>query len=306
MESLARSIAVHTPTHSAPEHVLTQTIHRLNILARWFGSIGAAQERLRGRRVLEIGCGQGDMTALLAYLVAGFPDATPPSDHKNNGPGKVFALDTAPLTYGSPLTLGQCQEGLTNSQLGHAIQWIQMDPVDYLTKSEATRPDDFKLDFIIFAHSLFYVESEGYLKKLLQSLGSWVSDQEPSKRPQMLVAEWGMRTSVPAAELHILVVKALAADTAPCGNVRTVVTPERIKQLAHDRGWHVDREDWVESPKIDDGRWELNAARKMQDRKETLSPEARKHLDQMLQLLVKGDDKVACMDAWTGVFSLGE
>jgi tRNA G46 methylase TrmB len=67
---------------------ISQTQHRLNLLAAWFGSLEAAKNALEGKTVIEIGCGQGDMTVALAWAVG--------------STGKVYAIDPAPLDYGSP------------------------------------------------------------------------------------------------------------------------------------------------------------------------------------------------------------
>jgi trans-aconitate methyltransferase len=63
-----------------------QTRHRLRILEKFNIPINS--------EVLEIGCGQGDMTAVLASTLA--------ESH-------IDAIDPAPLDYGKPETLGQAQ-----------------------------------------------------------------------------------------------------------------------------------------------------------------------------------------------------
>lgn len=64
-----------------------QTEHRLKLGLFW----GIKE----GSRVLEIGCGQGDTTAVLAHLVG-----------EN---GYVHGVDIAPEDYGAPLTVGKRQ-----------------------------------------------------------------------------------------------------------------------------------------------------------------------------------------------------
>ncbi|SJL14911.1 uncharacterized protein ARMOST_18387 [Armillaria ostoyae] len=79
--------------HMGTEHFeaqLESTEHRLAILSKW--------DIPKGSKVLELGCGQGDCTAVLAELV---------------GPnGHVTAVDPGSLDYGSPYTLGQAQNNI--------------------------------------------------------------------------------------------------------------------------------------------------------------------------------------------------
>jgi predicted methyltransferase len=73
--ALAR-LSLYDPSHF---HVqLSQTKHRLDLLERW--------NIPKGSRVLELGCGQGDCTTVLADAVG--------------EEGKVVALDPADLEYG--------------------------------------------------------------------------------------------------------------------------------------------------------------------------------------------------------------
>jgi predicted methyltransferase len=76
VESVAQ-LTLHHPAHKAIP--VSQTKHRFEILSRW--NIPS------GSRVLELGCGQGDCTAVLAHIV---------------GPtGHVTAVDPGPInTYG--------------------------------------------------------------------------------------------------------------------------------------------------------------------------------------------------------------
>lgn len=75
--SIAR-ISLHDsdPAHFSIQH--SQTIHRLELLQRWNIPTGS--------KVLELGCGQGDCTTVLASAVG--------------EQGKVVAVDPAELDYG--------------------------------------------------------------------------------------------------------------------------------------------------------------------------------------------------------------
>jgi hypothetical protein len=74
--SIAR-LCLHDPTHFSIQQ--SQTLHRLMLLQHW--NIGA------GSKVLEIGCGQGDCTTVLANAVG--------------EQGSVVAVDPAELDYGA-------------------------------------------------------------------------------------------------------------------------------------------------------------------------------------------------------------
>ena len=75
-ESIAR-LSLHDLTNFGIQH--SQTLHRLAILQHWRISTGS--------KVLELGCGQGDCTTVLASVVG--------------EQGKVVAVDPAELDYGT-------------------------------------------------------------------------------------------------------------------------------------------------------------------------------------------------------------
>lgn len=62
---------------------LVQTEHRMKLAEFW--------QITEGERVLEVGCGQGDTTAVLAHYVG--------------ASGSVHAIDIASPDYGAPFTL---------------------------------------------------------------------------------------------------------------------------------------------------------------------------------------------------------
>lgn len=264
----------------------SQLKHRLNILQAWFGDLSSTTpEALRDASILEIGCGQGDMTVPLAHFA-----------------GTVDAIDPAPLTYGSPLTLGQAQErvskyfDITSGEYASGkIHWIQDDPIEYISNPKSP----FDVDVVVLAHSLFYLPSEDYLAKLLQKCRS-VCHYKSAGELKLVIAEWGMRASNPAAEAHVLAVKAQEANPLPDGNVRVVVTPERIKEIAASSGWKLVREHWIEAPDLDDGHWEVGCAR--ETKREGQELPLLKDMERAVERLEGG--RAAAMDVWTAVFTL--
>ena len=69
-------ISLHDPAHFGVQH--SQTLHRLALLQHWNIPTGS--------KVLELGCGQGDCTTVLAHAVG--------------EKGRVVAVDPAELDYG--------------------------------------------------------------------------------------------------------------------------------------------------------------------------------------------------------------
>src|SRR3569833_546652 len=117
LEAVAKIVSYHLspPTPLPVEEV--QATHRINLLNTW-----AAIRP--GARVLELGCGQGTCTAVLAEAV---------------GPeGHVDAVDPAPPTYGSPYTLGQAQALLSSAAVGDRIAWHRDTPEGFLSREAET------------------------------------------------------------------------------------------------------------------------------------------------------------------------
>ena len=259
----------------------SQLLHRLNILRSWFGEevLSSSSNMLEDSNFLEIGCGQGDMTVTLAYYAK-----------------RVLAVDPAPLDYGSPMTLGQAQAMISQDKfVGDKIEWVNRDPIEYLKDLVE------EVDFVVLAHSIFYMASQDYLLELLRSLSQFFGGKET----RLLVAEWGMRASVPAAEAHVLAARAQATNPKSDGNVRTLVLPEQIKELAEMADWKMEKEVWIETPDVADGKWEVGLARTMAREEKSIDAEARDFLE-MERVVgeLGGIERVMSMDVWTGVFAL--
>ncbi|GJE99958.1 S-adenosyl-L-methionine-dependent methyltransferase [Phanerochaete sordida] len=223
------ALSLHTPKQLAVQ--LAQTEHRIALLDLW-------GINLQGARVLELGCGQGDCTAVLAEAVG--PD------------GHVTAIDPGALTYGSPYTLGQAQAHLSEGRLGPRITWVQATPLEFLR----TNNDVPQYDVAVLAHCLWYFASPPLIAQTLRLLGT--------RAKKICIAEWSLNTAeTHPAHAHVLAVLAQAAlecrkdPEASLSNVRTVVSPTRIKELAAASGLKVEREGVVTpGPGVFDGRWE--------------------------------------------------
>jgi ubiquinone/menaquinone biosynthesis C-methylase UbiE len=265
--------------HEANRIAISQTQHRLNLLTAWFGTLDAAKTALSGKTILEIGCGQGDMTVALAWVV---------------GPtGKVNAIDPAPLDYGSPETLREAQERVSKSEIGGRVSWVQADPVEALQREAKLG----ETDYVVLAHSLLYMRSEEYLGELFGALGPASKTSEDSASPKLLIAEWGMRVSNESAKAHLYAVQAQAAQPLESGNVQLYLEPNDTMKIATDAGWKGEKETWIESPDLDDGAWEVWAARSMSVTDDT-DEATRKYLQEMNRL---ASEPIRSMDVWTAV-----
>jgi SAM-dependent methyltransferase len=256
----------------------SQLKHRFDLLQSWYGGLPSITQDLRSATVLEIGCGQGDMTIPLAHFAK-----------------RVDAIDPAPLDYGSPFTLGEAQATVSR-HFGDKIRWIQQDPIEYMSSQEA---QDSIPDVVVLAHSIFYFASEDYLARLLRQIRSLASGREAGST-RLVVAEWGMRASNPAAEAHVLAAKAQGVNPLPDGNVRVVITPEKIKEIALGCDWRLIKEHWVEAPDLDDGQWEVGLARETAHGGQT-SP-LLVEMERAVEKLQGG--RAGAMDVWTAVFEL--
>lgn len=204
-----------------------QTKHRLKLAEFWDIKLGD--------KVLEIGCGQGDTTAVLAFLVG--------------ETGFVHGIDIASPDYGSPLTLGESIYYLTKSQIGNRIK-IDFD-ADILSPKIEFPENHFEL--IVLSHSSWYMKSAEELHDILKKLRKWGK--------KLCFAEWDTRIQSIEQYPHLLSVLIQAQyecfKTTSLSNVRTLFTPQDIKRVAETAGWTIIAEKSINSPKLSDGKWEI-------------------------------------------------
>ena len=227
--SLAR-LSLHDSSRFGIQHA--QTLHRLDLIGHWNIPVSS--------KVLELGCGQGDCTAALASVVG--------------EEGTVTAVDPADLDYGSPYTLGQAQSHISHGPLGQQITWIQESPHDYLSRIPASGSKTF--DATVLAHCLWYFASPSLILSTFRTI------KQHSQR--LLLAEWSLVASNPSAQPHVLAALTQAAlecrKSKSTSNVRTVLSPKRITELALAAGWSLEREAYVQPGEgLLDGQWEVIA-----------------------------------------------
>jgi len=204
-----------------------QTEHRLKLVAFW----GIKE----GSRVLEIGCGQGDTTAALAYAVG--------------EEGFVHGIDIASPDYGAPITLGDSARNLQQSKLGKQLK-MEFD-FDVLS-SENDFPEN-SFDYIVFSHCSWYLKSFEELEGILKRARNWGKT--------LCFAEWDSRIQMIEQYPHFLAV--LIQSQYECfkesslSNVRTLFTPEDLKRVVEHAGWTITNEQSIHSPELQDAEWEI-------------------------------------------------
>jgi ubiquinone/menaquinone biosynthesis C-methylase UbiE len=204
-----------------------QTEHRLKLAKFW--------DIKEGDHVLEIGCGQGDTTAVLAYLVG--------------EKGFVQGIDIASPDYGSPVSLGRAAEKLSKSKLGNQIK-INFE-VDVL--SPTINFPDKSFDIIVLSHCSWYFKTFEQLYDVLKKVKKWGK--------KLCFAEWDARINSSEQLPHFLAVLIQAQYECfkenSLSNVRTLFTANDLKDLAERAGWSIIKEQSILSNTLQDGEWEV-------------------------------------------------
>ncbi|KAL6702398.1 hypothetical protein ACN47E_002191 [Coniothyrium glycines] len=290
--SIAR-LSLHDPSHFSIQR--SQTLHRLMLLQHW--------NIAPGSNVLELGCGQGDCTTVLAHAVG---------EH-----GSVVAIDPAELDYGSPYTLGQAQSHISQGLLGRRISWVRQSPLTYLSSlpalsaiSSTDASNRKAFDVTVLAHCLWYFSSPSLILSTFRAL------KQHSKR--LVLAEWSLVATHPSAQPHVLAVLTQAAlechKPKSNSNVRTVLGPKRLAELALTAGWQLGNETRVQCEEgLLDGKWEVSACLSSSfDRQvnEQVSDEREREVvlalrdacEASLDSVHGGRNGVTAMDVWVATF----
>ena len=164
---------------------------------------------------------------------------------------------------GAPYTLGQAQGHISRGPLGKGITWVQQSPLDYLSllssSSSISSPpanESETFDATVLAHCLWYFSSPSLILSTFRAI------KQHSKR--LLLAEWSLAATHPYAQPHVLA--ALTQAALECrkphsdSNIRTVLGPKRLTELALVAGWQLESETRVHCDEgLSDGKWEVSA-----------------------------------------------
>lgn len=204
-----------------------QTSHRVKLAEFW--NIEA------GSKLLEIGCGQGDTTAVLAYFTG------------DNG--LVHGIDIGPPTYGAPISLGDSAAHLMESNLG---KQIKMEFEVNVLSADTDFPEN-TFDCIVLSHCSWYMKSAEEFTDVLNKARKW------GKR--LCFAEWDTRIQDLEQYPHLLAILIQAQyesfKTESDSNVRTLFTADDIKEIIKKSDWNILEEQTIYSPELHDGKWEV-------------------------------------------------
>lgn len=213
-----------------------------------------------GSKVLEVGCGQGDMTAVLAHLVG--------------SSGLVVATDRADPSYGAPVTLGDSASHLLQSPLGSRIEFHFN--FDLLTEAPSKGP----FDGAVMALCSWYFASIDELMATLVRIRSLTN--------RLYFAEWDMLPSSYDQLAHLLAVLiqghvgALRDTTA---NIRTPLARSTFLSVLEEAGWKVVKEAPVSTSEMLDARWEIEECLCMDVRSFGLPPKHQEFVQTQIDLL---------------------
>lgn len=207
----------------------SQSVHRYKLIDFWGIKKGA--------RVLEIGCGQGYATKVLADAVG--------------NQGFVYAIDNAPPDYGAPMTLDEARNQLMISSLGNRIKMEFK--MNILNDDITFRNEEF--DFIVMSHCSWYFSTADELYQVLSKVKPWGK--------KLCFAEWDISPILPEQVPHFIA----ASIQAHCecyktpgtsdNNIRTLFSPIDIKKIILNSGWDILEETTIYTPDLRDGKWEI-------------------------------------------------
>ncbi len=221
-----------------PREQLEQTAYRMQLAYHW--SIEP------GSKVLDIGCGQGDTTAVLAELVG--------------EQGSVLGVDPAHPDYGAPISIGQSAQHLVDGPYGPLINF-RLNFSDWSTI-------DSQFDCAVLSHCSWYFDS---FEQLLYTL-----KQARSRSAKLCFAEWSLKPLHANQIPHYCAITAqsLISKLKPDLqlNIQNPFSESDILHALSTSGWKVESRYFVEQPIVDDGHWEVQELFRLAERADLTIP----------------------------------
>ena len=210
-----------------------QLSHRMSLVEFWAPK--------PGDKVLEVGCGQGDCTVVLAHAVG--------------LGGQVVAVDTAPPIYGAPVPLAETHKHILSSGVGKQIEFHTC---ANLLDPKWEFPSEY-FDLAVFAHCSWYMASLEELEHLFSRVRPWAR--------RLGYAEWHPvpQSTSQVPHLAAILLQAHIRSYWPehgMGNLTSLVTPNQARSLAKATGWTILNEEATDSSLgLEDGEsWEIENA----------------------------------------------
>lgn len=207
--------------------VRAQAAYRRQIVEQW--------QIREGETILEIGCGQGDLTVAIAEAAG---------EH-----GRVTAIDIADSDYGAPMTLGEATAEIARSALGSRIEFrLGFDINDPDAQLPAARYDG-----AAWAHSSWYFDSRDEVVGALGKVRQFAS--------RLYFAEWDLTPAHMDQLPHLLAVLVqaqLSAQSKTSFNIQTIQTRDMMKENLAAAGWWVVHESTLDTSALQDADWEIN------------------------------------------------
>jgi SAM-dependent methyltransferase len=216
-----------------PAVQLVQTRFRAELAETW--------DLQPGDRVLEVGCGQGDMTAVLAEAVG--------------ERGHVTAVDLADPDYGAPVSLGASAAFLRGTPLGPRIEFR----FGFDVLAETFADDSF--DHVVLSQCSWYFASLDQLHATLTRVRPWAR--------RLCFAEWDLEPTTQGEFAHLLAVQVQgmieATGERGDGNVRTPFSRQALLRILAETGWRAAEPTTVDTTGLHDAAWEIAICREIVD-----------------------------------------
>ena len=223
----------------------------------------------KGMSVIEIGCGQGDTTVVLADAVG--------------ETGHVLAIDIAPPHYGAPVTIGEATAAIAASSLGKQVEFmLETDLLDLPEK---------RCDAAVLSHCSWYFRSHEQLLAYLKKLRKMAD--------RIYVADWNMAFTRLSQRSHFAAAAILALYSEFVendGNIQYVYDSAQLQKLLETAGWTIKGKAAVDAYYLQDGAWEVEYAKSIRHEFTKTPPRIQALADSFYSLLETAD--IASLDSF--------
>ena len=218
------SIAKFFPLYKInPQKQIAKISHRRRLIDFW--SIE------KGSTVLEIGCGQGDTTAVIASMVG---------EH-----GSVVAVDIADSKYGYPVTCEASSSQLLESPIGNRIQFFY----NFNILENYTDLPLKHFNYVVFSYSSWYCDSGLTFSNILERVRDYSEN--------LAFSEWCIIPEKVEQLSHFLSVliqnQIKLFNNKYETNISSILSPDRIRQITKTSGWSISNEDFIVPNELYDG-----------------------------------------------------